>query len=113
LLAKGNEYATVPWVLGVAFAKRSFSLNSHPNRHAALDLGSASQLLSLKAHSLGLGMRFMAGFDAEKAKSFAPADFEPFTMFVLGHPEKGLNAPARNRKPLTECLFEDQWGHSL
>lgn len=110
LLDDGNAYAKSAWVLGVSFGKKTFTKTGAPNRHNGHDVGSASQLMSLQAFSLGYGMRFMAGYNLEEARKLAPSDFEPYAMFVIGVPEAGLPAPVRTRNPLRETVFENTWG---
>lgn len=108
LLDEGNAFAKDAWILGVTFAKKTFTKTGKPNRHAGYDLGSAAALMGLEAFSLGWGARFMAGFNAEEANRLLPsADFESYSMFVLGKPRPGLERPARQRKPLAEFFFEN------
>lgn len=109
LLDPGNAYAKDAWVLGLTFGKKTFTKTGKPNRHSGHDVGSAAQLCSVRAFSLGWGMRFMAGYNYEQAKLLAPADFEPYAMFALGRRAPGLTAPARDRKPLEEFLHENTW----
>ncbi len=113
LLDQGNDFAKNGWVLGVSFAKKTFAKTGGTNRHAGHDLGSASQLMSLLAFSLGYSMRFMGGYDLEKARTLAPADFEPYAMFVLGVPDLSGGHPERSRNKLTSLVFENAWGNPV
>jgi len=110
LLDEGNAYAKEPWILGLSFGKKTFTKTGKANRHAGHDVGSASAMMSNRAISLGVGMRFMAGYNVDEARKLAPADFEPYAMFVIGHPEKGLDRTPRVRNPLNEIIFEGAWG---
>ncbi len=112
-LVEGNAFAREAWVLGVSFAKLTFTRNQKPNRVAAHDLGAANQILALKAFDLGLNTRFMAGFEAARAQELAPPDFAPAAMFAIGYAaEKALRAGPgeRGRKPLEEYVFKENWG---
>lgn len=112
-LVEGNAYAKEAWVLGVAFAKKTFTKNDKPNRVAVHDLGAATQIIALKAFEIGLNSRFMAGFDVEKARELSPDDFEPVAMFVIGYAadrvlERGPGD--RGRKPVDEYVWGGEWG---
>jgi nitroreductase len=102
LLADGNEFAKEPWVLGIAFGKKTFSHNGKPNKHHGFDTGAACHMIALAAFSRGWNTRFMAGFDFERARDFSTPDFEPWAMFVIGKatPQALLPKPEseRNRK---------------
>ena len=111
-LAEGNAYAKNAWILGISFGKKTFTRNSKPNRHDGHDVGAASQAMSLRAFSMGINMRFMAGFDAEAAAKLAPPDFEPFAMFVIGYKTAAETKPPRTRNPLGDQYFENEWGNS-
>ena len=116
LLVEGNAFAREAAVLGISFARLTFTRNQKPNRVAWHDLGAANQILALKAFDLGLNTRFMAGFDADKAKAFAPPEFTPVAMFVIGHAaEKALQAGPENRhrKALADFVFGSSWGRSF
>jgi len=111
-LVDGNAFAKEAWVLGISFAKSTFTHTGEPNPVAKHDLGAANQLLALKAWELGLNTRFMAGFYADKAQETAPEDFTPVAMFVIGKaPDDGLAAGAgdRGRRSTTEFVFRTEW----
>jgi nitroreductase len=110
LLDPGNSYAKEAWVLALSLGKKTFAKTGAPNRHAGHDVGSASHAMSLTAFELGLGMRFMAGFNLEAARKLVPDDFEPYSMFVIGNPVKGFAKPARDRRPTSESVFENAFG---
>ena len=114
LLVEGNQaWAKRAPVLGVVFAKRTFTGNGKPNRWAGFDSGLASMALTLQAQELGLSVHFMGGFDAggaAEALGLDGNDWEPMAAFAIGYqgdksvlPE-GLQereAPS-GRKPLAE-----------
>ena len=112
-LVDGNAFAKEAWVLGVSFAKRTFTRNAKPNRVAVHDLGAANQAMAFRAFELGLNTRFMAGFDVEKASELCPDDFEPVAMFVIGHAtEKALAAGPgdRGRAKVAAYVMRGEWG---
>lgn len=113
LLDEGNAFAKDAWILGLTIGKKTFTKTGAPNRHNGHDVGAASQLMSLKAHSMGLGMRFMAGYDLDKARTLLPPDFEPYAMFVIGQPEPGLVRPPRVRNPVASSFFENTFGNAF
>lgn len=107
LLDPGNAFATQAWILGLSLGKKTFTKTGQPNRHNGHDVGSASHAMSLCAWDLGLGMRFMAGYNLEAARKLVPPGYEPYSMFVIGNPQKGLERPPRDRRPLLDIVFED------
>lgn len=74
-------------VLLMSVAKKTFTPNSKPNRHALHDTGAATAYLSLQATALGFHAHHMAGFDPETARaSFAiPSDYEPCAVTAIGY----------------------------
>jgi nitroreductase len=120
-LVEGN----VPWaqhapVLMLSVAKRTFSHNGSPNRHAWHDVGLAVENLILQATALGLFVHQMGGYDAAKARAAfgIPEDYEPVAAIAVGYPGEADRLPAplkereraaRTRKPLDALIFEGQW----
>ena len=121
LLSPGNQgWAQTARVLGISIAKKTFTRNGKPNRHALHDVGLASAMMAAQATAHGIGMHMMAGFDRERAQSELgiPEDFDPVAAFALGYPEEPENLPdserervekPRTRKPLDELLFGGRW----
>lgn len=121
LLTPGNQgWAQTAQVLGISVAKKTFTRNGKPNRHAFHDVGLASALMAAQATAHGIGLHMMAGFDGERARSELgiPEDYEPVAAFALGYPEEPENMPdsereriekPRQRKPLEELLFGGRW----
>jgi len=87
LNAKNRRWAERAWVLGLALTRTNFAGSGNPNAHSRHDLGMALGQLALQATAIELNVHFMAGFDAEAARSeFAvPSDYDVVTMFALGH----------------------------
>jgi nitroreductase len=118
LLVEANRvWAARAPLLGVVFARRSFTHNGKPNRHGGFDCGAASLALVLQANELGLHAHFMAGFDADAsydALNVPRDDHEAFAAFAIGvrgpadalpEPYRGREQPS-DRKPHGEIAFE-------
>ena len=102
-------------------------LNPQPgsnNRFAYYDVGQAVAHLSIQASAVGLSVRQMAGFDAEKARHLfqLPEGVEPMTLIAMGYfgdvetlPDelRERELAPRTRKPLAEFVFHKAWGHPL
>ena len=93
------------------------------NRHAFYDVGLALENLILQATSLGLFAHQIGGFNPETAREIyqIPEDYEPATVVTVGYPGDPQNLPdglrdrelaPRTRKPLTEFVFTEKWGHT-
>jgi nitroreductase len=93
------------------------------NRHAFHDVGLALENLILQATSLGLFAHQIGGFNPETARETyqIPEDYEPATVVTVGYPGDPQNLPdglrdrelaPRTRKPLTEFVFTEKWGHT-
>jgi hypothetical protein len=104
-------------------AKKTFTNNGKPNRHAWHDLGQTVATLGLEAASHDLYIHQMAGIHPEKARELynIPDDFEAVTMFTLGYlgdikdlPEEFHKSEkrVRERKPLSELIFEGEFGNT-
>ncbi|MCY4466363.1 MAG: phosphohistidine phosphatase SixA [Chloroflexi bacterium] len=121
VLREGN----VPWaqhaaVLMVA-CSRKFRQENVPNRHAGHDLGLAVGQMVLQALSQGIYVHQMGGFFPDKARELygIPDDFEPFTCIAFGYrsaelghlaeAQRGRDASARERHPLSEMVFSGGW----
>jgi nitroreductase len=110
-------------VLVLTIAKKTFSNNGKPNKLAWHDVGQTVATLSLEAVSHDLYVHQMAGIHAEKARELynIPEDYEAVTMFTVGYlgdikdlPEefhKGEKR-VRERKPLSELVFENEFGNT-
>ncbi len=113
LMEKNQEWAKHAGVLGISFAKKTFSHAPQPNRFGIHDVGTAFGQLSLQAVAMGLHVHGMGGFDAARTRTeFAiPDDFEVGAAFAIGYLD-GDGAPpeGRKRKPLAETVFTAEWG---
>jgi nitroreductase len=122
-LKEGNQkWAHRAPVLMLSVAKLTFDDGS-PNRHAYHDVGLAAENLVLQATALGLASHQMAGYHVEKVRSEfgIPADFDPVAMIAIGYPgdpvvlddrlrQREMNP--RERSPLAEFVYAEQWGRA-
>jgi nitroreductase len=113
-LMPGNKlWADKAQVLVLSLAKKDFSNNANPNRHALHDVGAANMLLLLQAAELDIYGHQLGGFDREKTiQTFRlPDDLEPVCFIALGYlgdfnqldePFKSREQAPRSRKSLAE-----------
>lgn len=110
-------------VLVVSVAKLTFGSTGETNRHAFHDVGQAIANLTFQANVSGLVVHQMAGFNVDKARrEFSiPQDYEPVAAAAIGYPGDPEELPEklrkraaspRMRKPLTNFVFEGDWGRS-
>jgi nitroreductase len=96
------------------------SASGRPNRYAMYDLGQAVANLTVQASQLGLSVRQMGGFDADKARSLfnIPETHDPIVAIAIGYAGSADDLPAelaeqerapRYRKPIEEFVFEGTW----
>jgi nitroreductase len=118
-LMPGNQ----PWaknapVLIIALAKTTHD-NGQPNGAALHDVGAANATLFLEATALGLHGHVMGGFDREKLRRDfnLPDNLTPAVVMALGYlgeaeqleePFLSREKAARNRKPLSEFVFQNE-----
>jgi nitroreductase len=116
-----QKWANLAPVLILTMAKKTFSHNGSHNKHALHDIGQTVATLSLEAAQHDLYIHQMAGIHADKAKELynVPEDFEVVSMFTLGYlgdlkdlPEEFHKSEGRKRerKPLSELIFENEFG---
>jgi nitroreductase len=109
-------------VLAIAVAELFFPKNYAPNRNAQYDTGAASAWLTVEATSQGLAVHQMAGFDPEKARQAfgIPGGWEAIAALAIGYPGdpdslspklKDRELAPRTRKPLSEFVMAERWGH--
>ncbi|WP_299824083.1 nitroreductase family protein [uncultured Pontibacter sp.] len=107
-------------VLFVSVAKNAYDFNGSPNAFAWHDVGMATANLLLQATELDLHVHMMGGFNAIKAREVLgiPEDFGPVAMGAVGYvgdpeqlPEqlKARELSPRERKPLSEIVFNGNW----
>lgn len=116
-----QKWANLAPVLVLTLAKTHFSHNDKPNKHAWYDLGAAVASLSLEATAHDIYVHQMAGIHPDKARDmFAiPEGYDVVSMLALGYlgdikhlPEEFHKAETRERtrKPLSELVFEGNFG---
>ncbi len=110
LVEKNQQWAKEAPVLMLGVAKKAFSANDKPNRHAWYDTGAAVGMMTLKATALDVFVHQMAGFDAVKAREVLqiPEEYEPVVMIAMGYLEEEhkLDKP---RRPLEQIAFNGGW----
>jgi nitroreductase len=110
-------------VLLLSVAKLRFESTGELNRHAFHDVGQAIANFTFQATASGLLVHQIAGFEVEKARrEFSiPQHYEPVAAAAIGYPGDSAELPEklrkrdaspRKRKPLTNFVFEGDWGHS-
>jgi nitroreductase len=110
-------------VLLLSIARLIFESSGEPNRHALHDVGHAIANLTFQAMVSGLVVHQVAGFDVEKARNefSIPQDHEPVAVAAIGYAGSPASLPdklrkkelsPRKRKPLTDIVFEREWGRS-
>jgi nitroreductase len=127
MLSVANEWnqkwATLAPVLILTVAKKTFSHNGSENKHARHDIGQAVATLALEAAQHDLYIHQMAGIHADKAMELfnVPEDFDVVSLFTLGYlgdikdlPEEFHKSEQRKRerKPLSELVFEGEFGQT-
>ncbi len=107
------QYAPVLLVVSASPMHEKYGV---PNAHAWYDTGQAVMLMSMQATAMGLGLRQVAGFDAERARIAAKIDapFTPVIMMAIGYhgsPEQLANprhraneTSPRSRRPITDFV---------
>ncbi|MEM9675080.1 MAG: nitroreductase family protein [Cyclobacteriaceae bacterium] len=101
-----QQWAKSAPVLMLSLAKKHFSRNEKPNRHAWHDTGTAIGFLLLKATEMDLYAHQMAGFNPEKAREVLgiPNEYDPVAMMAVGYLGEEEN-PNKLRKPVNEIAF--------
>lgn len=110
-------------VLILAVAKEFNDRNKQNNRYAEYDLGQAIAHLTLQATSLNLYLHQMGGFNPDKARKLfnIPDGYTPMSVIAVGYlgnidtlPEqlKVREKSKRNRKELSELVFDESFGHA-
>lgn len=70
-------------------AETEYKRNGKMNRYAAFDSGTAWGYMTMEAHSRGIAMHAMAGFDTKKAvEVFNLGDLNPLAVIALGYSEQ-------------------------
>jgi len=120
VLNPGNAWARSAPVLALSVA--TLDRSDKPNRHAYHDLGLATENMVIQAHSMGLAVHMMGGFNVEMAREVfeVPARHDPVTMIAIGYPGDPASLPEdlrakdlapRQRKPIGEFVFSGKFGH--
>jgi nitroreductase len=127
-LSAGNQTwaGTAPVLLLASAMRQRFSQERAafvPYPHYMHDLGLAVMSLILQAQALGLHCHPMAGFDPDQARVVfgIPPLFDPAVVIAVGYlgaadalPEslREKELAPRSKRPLTELVYEGDWGQS-
>jgi len=121
-LVEGNQaWAKAAPVLAIGCTNLRFTRNGQANAAAVHDLGLASGNLCLEATARGLYVHQMIGIVPDKARELfhIPEGVQPLTGLAIGYAADPNTLPeryqqrdlaVRQRKPLREFIFGDQWG---
>ena len=121
VLNPGNAWARKAPVLALSVA--ALDRGDKPNRHAYHDVGLATENLVIQAHSMGLVVHMMGGFNVEIARELfeIPARYEPVTMIAIGYPGhpdslsdelRAKDLAPRQRKSIGEFVFSGKFGRT-
>jgi nitroreductase len=125
LTGKNPAWAGAAPVLVLVAVQVTLERAESPDPLAYYDTGQAVALLTVQATSQGLSVRQMEGFDRERAREACavPAPFEPAVVMAIGYsgdPEslvvekhRQAEITPRNRRPISEFVFDGDWGNSL
>jgi len=112
-------------VLVVGAVRLTLERNEQANPLAWYDTGQAVALLTLQATAQGLSVRQMEGFDREGARAACaiPDGFDPIVLMAIGYagdPEsltldkhREAETRPRQRKSLTDFVYDGRWGHVI
>ncbi len=122
---RNQAWAAAAPVLVLVAVRSTLERNDAVNAHAWYDTGQAVGFLTLQATDMGLGLRQLAGFDAERARTgcLVPAPFDPAVLIAIGYPgdPESLTIPfhretetqPRQRRAIADFVYEDTWGGPL
>jgi nitroreductase len=122
-LVEGNQqWARHAPVLLIGVAMLRHARNGTPNKAAAHDLGLATGNLSTQATARDLYVHQMGGIVPSRVRQLykLPDGAEPLTALAIGYLGDGSNLPAsvarrdqgtRDRRVLSEFVFEQTWDH--
>jgi nitroreductase len=113
LMPMNQKWAKDAYLLGFSAGKKTFTLNSTPDRFGLYDTGGASVTMAIQAATLGVHVHFMGGFYSDRARAEfnIPEDFEIGAAFAAGYiDESSVQPGTRTRKPVSDFVFGDVWG---
>jgi nitroreductase len=125
MTARNQVWAAAAPVLVLVAVRSTLERNEAENAHAWYDAGQAVGFLTLQATEMGLGLRQMAGFDRERARTscLVPAPFDPTVLMALGYPgdpetleiplHRETEVQPRVRRTLADVVFDEEWGRGM
>jgi nitroreductase len=122
LVDANQVWAKAAPVLALGVVSLRFARNAKDNRAAVHDLGLASGNLVLEAAARGLFVHQMIGILPDRAREIygIPEGYEAWTGLAIGYRGDPTNLPEplrerertpRQRKPLSEFVFNGKWGN--
>ena len=111
-----QQWAQYAPVLVLVAASPTIEKYRVANAHAWYDTGQAVMLMSMQATALGLGLRQVAGFNADRARHAGGIEdnFEPVVMMAFGYPgapeqlsnprHRAHEVQPRARRPITDFV---------
>lgn len=125
LMGRNPDWARAAPVLMLLAVRTTHERDDSENHVAFYDAGQAMALLTMQATAMGLGLRQMAAFDRDRAREVAGVlrPFEPAVMVAIGYrgqPEalshdshREAEEQPRNRRGISEFVFNGKWGSSF
>jgi len=122
---RNRAWAAAAPVLVMVAVRATLERNEAVNAHAWYDTGQAVGFLTLQATDMGLGLRQMAGFDRENARTscLVPAPFDPAVLIAIGYPgdpeslaipfHRETEVQPRQRRALSDFVYDETWGTAL
>ena len=122
LVDANQVWAKAAPVLALGVVSLKFARNAKDNRAAVHDLGLASGNLVLEATARGLFVHQMIGILPDRAREIyeIPEGYEAWTGLAIGYrgdptslpdPLRERERAPRQRKPLSEFVFNGKWGN--
>ena len=122
LVDANQVWAKAAPVLALGVVSLRFARNAKDNRAAVHDLGLASGNLVLEATARGLFVHQMIGILPDRAREIygIPEGYEAWTGMAIGYrgdptslpdPLRERERTPRQRKPLSEFVFNGKWGN--
>ena len=112
LFERNRDWAQHAPLLILTVARTISPKTGAVNVSSLYELGLAVGNLTAQAVADGMQVHQMGGFDRAKAREtfHIPAGFDPAAVIAVGYPDEAPHI--RERKPLKEFVFEEEWGRA-